>query len=550
VEQKEVTAANATLRKITYAYDDAGNLTMEQRSGVDVDRKDENVRYYYDGANQLVRTVIEGQTRSYTYDLAGNLLSDGESIYTYDAQNRLLSETGADGTTTYTYDAAGNLLKKVSPDGSTEYAYTAQNKLESGKQADGQSSTYTYNALGVRIQNVQVRKNQNSGYANADLNNGSEHIKDYLSALSDDRADWQRVWESEVGSVHQNDFETVTTHYTVDYLSVANRDIMVTEDGSWTARYVYDEDSTRISAEFSYADGTARGTTNADGEYGENPASDIAVSDISKVWYRTSLLGSTLYAIDATGQVLAHAVYDPWGQPLTETYTDTNFSGLTDLNNFTGYTWDEVLGLYFAQTRFYDAENHRFTQEDAVKDGANWYVYAVNNVMMFIDPSGLWTIAVGGEFVAAFGIRLAVGVQLVYDDDGNIGFLRYSALGGGFPALGGAVVLTGTNADTIYDLEGAGVAVGGGINVAGVSVGLEFTAGSARDGSPVVGATVAFGAKMELPLEMHGEMVTTTVISANWMKWFVDVKQIHAGFFQKLSCAQKSEIIRVTGVSK
>jgi hypothetical protein len=177
-------------------------------------------------------------------------------------------------------------------------------------------------------------------------------------------------------------------------------------------------------------------------------------------------------------------------------------------------------------------------------------VYAVNNVMMFIDPSGLWTIAVGGEFVAAFGIRLAVGVQLVYDDDGNIGFLRYSALGGGFPALGGAVVLTGTNADTIYDLEGAGVAVGGGINVAGVSVGLEFTAGSARDGSPVVGATVAFGAKMELPLEMHGEMVTTTVISANWMKWFVDVKQIHAGFFQKLSCAQKSEIIRVTGVSK
>ena len=45
----------------------------------------------------------------------------------------------------------------------------------------------------------------------------------------------------------------------MDYLSTANRDILVTEDGSFTQRYVYDENSTRISAEYGYAAGTKRG---------------------------------------------------------------------------------------------------------------------------------------------------------------------------------------------------------------------------------------------------------------------------------------------------
>ena len=112
------------------------------------------------------------------------------------------------------------------------------------------------------------------------------------------------------------------------------------------------------------------------------------MNDVSKVWYRTSLLGSTLFAVDADGEVISHTVYDPWGNPLTETYTDANFSGLDNANNFTGYTWDEVLGLYFAQNRFYDAENHRFTQEDTIKDGATWYGYCRNNPLIWVDPFG------------------------------------------------------------------------------------------------------------------------------------------------------------------
>ena len=61
------------------------------------------------------------------------------------------------------------------------------------------------------------------------------------------------------------------------------------------------------------------------------------------------------------------------------------------LANFTGYTWDEVLDLYFAQNRFYDPATHRFTQEDIVKDSTNWYAYCANNPTLRVDPWGLET---------------------------------------------------------------------------------------------------------------------------------------------------------------
>ena len=271
------------------------------------------------------------------------------------------------------------MVRTLTP--TTEYTYTAQNKLKTGKTEDGQSSTYTYNALNARIKNVQVRDNKNAGHANSDLKDGS-HGTDYLDFLMDGRFFWQRTWETEVGTTFQSNFETVTKNYVVDYLSTANRDILVTEEGSFTQRYVYDEDGTRISAEYGYAAGTKRG------EGGENLQSDFAANDVRKVWYRTSHLGSTLFAVDENGKVISHTIYDPWGNPLTETYTDTNFSGIDNSNNYTGYTWDEVLDLYFAQNRFYAPDDHRFTQEDPIKDGENWYGYCGNSALSRVDPYG------------------------------------------------------------------------------------------------------------------------------------------------------------------
>ena len=65
-----------------------------------------------------------------------------------------------------------------------------------------------------------------------------------------------------------------------------------------------------------------------------------------------------------------------------------NFSGIDNINNYTEYTYDEVLKQYYAQNRFYDPENRRFTQEDDVEDGDNWYNYCNNNPVNYIDLLG------------------------------------------------------------------------------------------------------------------------------------------------------------------
>jgi RHS repeat-associated protein len=417
VGQKEVDKNNYTLRNLAYSYDDQGNMESETRKGVWPERSTEQLNYKYDAADRLIYQKIDGAVSESSFDKAGNLLSDGEYTYTYDKQNRLTQKTDANGTTTYTYDNAGNLIQETAPDGTTTYTYNAQNKLIKGEKSNGESSGYSYNALNLRVGNVQTRENQNNGYRNVALDNGSRYIPDYLPALSDWRATWQRVWESEVGTTVQNNYETVEKLYVLDLLSVANRDIMVTENGSFIQRYVYDQRGARLSAELDYADGTKRGTLNLDNEYGENFAADVAVKEITKVWYRSNLTGTSLYAVDANYEVIAHAVYDAWGEPLTGRYTDANFSGLESLLSFTGYAWDVTLELYFAQARFYDSGSGRFISQDPVRDGANWYAYCNDNPLVRVDPWGLLDVKDITRQLARWFIANPVNVYITQNPD-------------------------------------------------------------------------------------------------------------------------------------
>ena len=381
-QQKEVDKNNSTRREVIYGYDDEGNLRSELRSGIDTGNRDESVRYYYDRANRLIRTVIEGAAENYTYDRAGNMLTKGPETYSYDLQNRLTGKAGPEGATSYTYDAAGNLTGQTGPGGTAAYVYDAQNRLVRGEPGGGQYSEYVYNALGARVRNVQYRINANAGHSNIDLDNGSRYTPDYTGALGGEENDWQRVWETEAGTTVQYSYETVTKDYIVDYRSPASRDIMVYEAGSYVQRYVYAADGARLSVELSYAEGTRRG------EGGANIASDFAAEDIQKIWYRRSLLGSSLFAVDKEGDVVIHAIYGPWGAPLTEPDPGINYAGIDNITNFTGYTWDVTLGLYYAQARFYSAADHRFTQEDTARDGVNWYAYCANNPVIYVDPTG------------------------------------------------------------------------------------------------------------------------------------------------------------------
>ena len=64
---------------------------------------------------------------------------------------------------------------------------------------------------------------------------------------------------------------------------------------------------------------------------------------------------------------------------------------------FTGKDYDEVTGLYYFNARWYDPQLGRFTSEDPVRDGMNWYVYVRNNPLRFIDPTGLENVLINNE---------------------------------------------------------------------------------------------------------------------------------------------------------
>ena len=100
-------------------------------------------------------------------------------------------------------------------------------------------------------------------------------------------------------------------------------------------------------------------------------------------------LGSTTVVADADGNKVGHVVYDPYGEVLENTLPP----GLTD-RLFTGYRWDDTIGLYDANARFYDPELGQFTQPDSLVPepyhpiSLNRYAYTYNSPVNYTDSSG------------------------------------------------------------------------------------------------------------------------------------------------------------------
>ena len=96
------------------------------------------------------------------------------------------------------------------------------------------------------------------------------------------------------------------------------------------------------------------------------------------------------------GKLLHYNEYDAWGNAYTGVPEDINHNGLNNGLGFTGYTWDAVLGVWFAQARMYDASSKRFMSADPI-DGSilkpelfNPYLYCADDPVNNIDPTGMY----------------------------------------------------------------------------------------------------------------------------------------------------------------
>lgn len=134
-------AITSSASEQSYNLDDLGN-----RLTVTEDGTTEN--YGPNNGAQLTNTMnryesVEGQPLG--YDIRGNTLTDGRSVYTYDILNRQTSVENGSGITDYIYDARGRRVAKVNGANTTNFIYDTQYRVI--EERDGSNTvlaTYTY----------------------------------------------------------------------------------------------------------------------------------------------------------------------------------------------------------------------------------------------------------------------------------------------------------------------------------------------------------------------------------------------------------------------
>src|SRR5262249_52312951 len=107
-----------TLGTLTYAYDAAGNRTLLGGTWARTGLPSAMTSATYDAANRQVTF----ENVALTYDLNGNLTSDGTNTYTWDARNRLASIAGGS-VASFQYDAQGRRTSKTINSAQTAFLY-------------------------------------------------------------------------------------------------------------------------------------------------------------------------------------------------------------------------------------------------------------------------------------------------------------------------------------------------------------------------------------------------------------------------------------------
>jgi len=167
-------------------------------------------------------------------------------------------------------------------------------------------------------------------------------------------------------------------------------------------------------------------------------------------------LGSVRAVVDAKGDVVASYDYLTFGTPALVNEPSPGF--MTYL--FTGQEFDWEIGLYNYRARFFSGALGRFLATDPGRQFFSPYIYAANNPVLYIDPSGRWSIgslfsAIAGFIIGVVEVLAGVVVDVIAGIVEVVSLGTATALSVGLAMTAGALYGAGTSAIT-YSVFNAG----------------------------------------------------------------------------------------------
>ena len=454
-----------------FTYDANGNLIQCSNNHI-------SMSFTYDQLNRLTSKTINNWNLvvSYEYDPVGNRTKmidpTGETLYAYDDNNRLISLTNPSGeTTSFQYDNGGRMTRKDFANGTyTEYSYDDANRLLGVVHRKASSNLltqyiYTYDNNGNRLTMTNTEGIANYSYDGVDR---------LLSATYDGiNAPNESYSYDPVGN--RINFNGTTYSYDVadrlqsagaaNYEFDANGNLLLKLENGQETRYFYDGENRLIrvempdgnSVDFQYDPFGNRISQTQQGETiryfldGENVLLELDVDNNMLARYTSGLAldswismersnQSYFYHQDALGSTGALTQEN---QNLAALYSYDTYGNILELQGsienpytYTGREWDDITGLYYYRSRYYDAEVGRFLTKDEFRGfeknplSQNRYAYVELSPTNFIDSKGdLIFIPVIKFLLASAAVSTATNVAGQYIKNDGFGCFSFRSLG-------------------------------------------------------------------------------------------------------------------------
>ena len=356
-----IATPNYTDTTFDYTYNSLGYITSIKKNGVTIHN------YEYDALGQLIREddVVNSKAYVYAYDNAGNILK------------------------TYTFNTTGP---------------NAQHWMDVYPALGEITETYTY-----------------SGSAWGDLltnYNGTNISYDSIGNPTNWIGISSLAWDG-----RELDSITIANNHTVDY--TYNSDGIRTRKYEYNGNdlYLYDhtyvldgstivKETIRYSSAF-YGDST----TVLEYYYDDSGVASFRYNG-TLYYYVKNLQGDVIGILDNSGAIVVEYIYDAWGNILSVTGSLASTVGQINPFRYRGYYYDSETGLYYLNSRYYDAEVGRFISADGYAStgqgilGNNMFIYCLNNPSMYVDHTGYDAILFMADGIHHVG-------ALIQDENGN-----------------------------------------------------------------------------------------------------------------------------------